>query len=239
VEAGVEEAVVATTVAAAPPKEAGAEEAAVATTEADAPPKEAGVEAPLAAAEQDPAPASEQRAAAAVAETPAAEERSPAPAAQAKPKARPAPEPAQDNPPQPRPGTKIVEVSKKLPERSNTEPSWRLQHFNKPLPKMPAAAGGEPAVPWKTTLNRRHTLGGLKEEESPKPKEVREPKKLKAELKEFWGKNAKGFAGPSIGSTSRLSKCEAQATLQRLIAAGSAVDYDEVRRLRKMIAELD
>eukprot|EP00933_Yihiella_yeosuensis_P071898 TRINITY_DN80143_c0_g1_i1.p1 TRINITY_DN80143_c0_g1~~TRINITY_DN80143_c0_g1_i1.p1 ORF type:complete len:457 (-),score=138.82 TRINITY_DN80143_c0_g1_i1:144-1514(-) len=57
------------------------------------------------------------------------------------------------------------------------------------------------------------------------------------ELKEFWGaKSNKGFAGPSLNG-SRLSKNEAQATLQRLVAAGG--DFDEVRRLRKLIAELD
>merc|ERR1712014_216064 len=60
--------------------------------------------------------------------------------------------------------------------------------------------------------------------------------KLK-ELREFWGsKKSKGFAGPELGS-SRLSKNEAQASLQRLISAGG--DFDEVRRLRKLIQELD
>lgn len=60
--------------------------------------------------------------------------------------------------------------------------------------------------------------------------------KLK-DLQQFWGsKKSKGFAGPELGS-SRLSKNEAQATLQRLQAAGG--DFDEVRRLRKLIQELD
>ncbi|CAE8592403.1 unnamed protein product, partial [Polarella glacialis] len=60
--------------------------------------------------------------------------------------------------------------------------------------------------------------------------------KLK-ELREFWGvKGSVGFAGKELGN-SRISKNEAQATLQRLVAAGG--DFDEVRRLRKLIAELD
>lgn len=67
-------------------------------------------------------------------------------------------------------------------------------------------------------------------------KESQDVGKLK-ELREFWGsKKSKGFAGPELGS-SRLSINEAQATLQRLIAAGG--DFDEVRRLRKLIQELD
>ncbi|CAK9025424.1 unnamed protein product [Durusdinium trenchii] len=57
------------------------------------------------------------------------------------------------------------------------------------------------------------------------------------ELREFWGnKTSKGFAGPGLAG-SRLSKNEAQATLQRLLIAGG--DFDEVRRLRKIIAELE
>lgn len=57
------------------------------------------------------------------------------------------------------------------------------------------------------------------------------------ELREFWGaKSSLGFAGPQLG-TSRLSKVEAQASLQRLIALGG--DFDEVRRLRRFIRELE
>eukprot|EP00434_Breviolum_minutum_P002002 symbB.v1.2.001768.t1/scaffold95.1/size600632/16 len=65
---------------------------------------------------------------------------------------------------------------------------------------------------------------------------AKEVGKLK-ELREFWGnKTSKGFAGPGLAG-SRLSKVEAQATLQRLLIAGG--DLDEVRRLRKIIAELE
>jgi len=55
------------------------------------------------------------------------------------------------------------------------------------------------------------------------------------DMKAFWNKNSKGFAGPALGQGSKISKTEAQATLQRLISAGSKVDYDEVRRLRKLV----
>lgn len=70
---------------------------------------------------------------------------------------------------------------------------------------------------------------------------TKEPGKLNT-LQEFWGgagKKSQGFAaGPQLeGSKGRMSKVEAQAALQRLISAGS--DFDEVRRLRKLISQLD
>mmetsp|Transcript_39873 Transcript_39873/g.69119 ORF Transcript_39873/g.69119 Transcript_39873/m.69119 type:complete len:316 (-) Transcript_39873:79-1026(-) len=57
---------------------------------------------------------------------------------------------------------------------------------------------------------------------------------------ELWGKReANGFAGKPMNKDSkcRLSKAEAEAALQRLINAGTKVDFDEVRRLRKLINE--
>jgi hypothetical protein len=59
------------------------------------------------------------------------------------------------------------------------------------------------------------------------------------DLNEFWNKQAVGFAGERMGGSKSLSKGEAQAMLQRLISAGSKVDFDEVRRLRKLIAVAD
>lgn len=95
-------------------------------------------------------------------------------------------------------------------------------------------------------LSRAQTMGEEPKREGPAPlprlapepprRATAEPGKLK-ELREFWGKNSVGFAGPQLGNT-RLSKVEAEATLQRLIAAGGAVDFNEVRRLRKLIAEI-
>merc|ERR1711920_150539 len=48
------------------------------------------------------------------------------------------------------------------------------------------------------------------------------------DLCELWGKNSIGFAGPNLGSNSRLSKGEAQATLQRMIVSSGAIDFNEV-----------
>jgi len=62
------------------------------------------------------------------------------------------------------------------------------------------------------------------------------------ELNEFWGRNSVGFAGQKMepkDGKKNLSKGEAQVMLQRLIAAGSKVDFDEVRRLRKLIADTE
>merc|ERR1712217_92582 len=57
-----------------------------------------------------------------------------------------------------------------------------------------------------------------------------EPGKLNT-LREYWGKKESvGFAGPQMDST-RVSKGEAEVKLQRLIASGGRVDFEEVRRL--------
>jgi len=61
------------------------------------------------------------------------------------------------------------------------------------------------------------------------------------DLAKFWGQGRDrnvGFAGPAIPGAGGLSKNEAQAALQRLLAAGRAVDFDEVRRLRKITKDL-
>lgn len=138
---------------------------------------------------------------------------------------------------------------------------FRVQHFNNPV-----ALASDAPIPWKAQTKRGDfrraattpvgdlTDGDKVEEcgeggETPKAdpltyydtrfRENKEaPKKLK-DLQDFWGKKSVGFAGPSLGGNKRISKGEAQATLQRLIAAGGAVDFDEVRRLRKLIAELE
>ncbi|CAE7247767.1 rlmN [Symbiodinium natans] len=116
-----------------------------------------------------------------------------------------------------------------------------------PTPLMAATASARRAPP---------VVVAPQPEEAPKPEEAshepagkpllapephlrvqtRDVGKLK-ELREFWGnKSSKGFAGPGL-TGSRLSKNEAQATLQRLLIAGG--DFDEVRKLRKIIAELE
>jgi hypothetical protein len=112
----------------------------------------------------------------------------------------------------------------------------------------------------KSLISRRHSVGGTatppqqppkqvqprpqppeaprKQEETTAQKELRELKLHSQDLRAYWNKNSVGFAGPQLNS-SRLSKGEAQATLQRLITAGSTVDFEEVRRLRKLISEPD
>jgi len=64
------------------------------------------------------------------------------------------------------------------------------------------------------------------------------PKRVK-ELQEFWGKahNTEATA-PYLGAKQKLSQDEMQAMLQRLIATGDKIDFDEVRRLRKSLSGL-
>jgi hypothetical protein len=77
----------------------------------------------------------------------------------------------------------------------------------------------------------------------PRQEESRAERELRAlklqDLRQYWSKNSVGFAGPDLVSGSRLSKGEAEATLQRLITAGASVDFEQVRRLRKHLAEYD
>lgn len=72
----------------------------------------------------------------------------------------------------------------------------------------------------------------------PKPAPVARKSDAFRNLNEFWSKKSKGFAGDSMDKSSRLSRTEAQAALQRLMNAGQAVDFDEVRRLRKLVDTL-
>lgn len=113
-----------------------------------------------------------------------------------------------------------------------------------------AVAAAEKALPPKLVAPRSEERPPV-EGPAPMPRLAPEPPQLRRadkagaevgklkELREFWGaKTSIGFAGPQLGDT-RLSKVEAQATLQRLIAAGGAVDFDEVRRLRRLVSEID
>lgn len=120
------------------------------------------------------------------------------------------------------------------------EPTTRLPM---PTPLMAATASARRAAP--PSVVDAPKMEEASQEPAGKPLLAPEPHlrvqtrdvgKLK-ELREFWGnKSSKGFAGPGL-TGSRLSKNEAQATLQRLLIAGG--DFDEVRKLRKIIAELD
>jgi hypothetical protein len=57
------------------------------------------------------------------------------------------------------------------------------------------------------------------------------------DLSEFWGKHSAGYAGQIVDGKKSLSQGEAQVMLQRLLSAGTTVDFDEVRRLRKLTDE--
>ncbi|CAE7349982.1 DNAJB8 [Symbiodinium sp. CCMP2592] len=129
------------------------------------------------------------------------------------------------------------------------EPTTRLPM---PTPLMAATASARRAAPPSVVeapkMEEAQQEPGGKPLLAPEPHlrvQTRDVGKLKEgglpccmqELREFWGnKSSKGFAGPGL-TGSRLSKNEAQATLQRLLIAGG--DFDEVRKLRKIIAELD
>merc|ERR1719421_2189225 len=69
----------------------------------------------------------------------------------------------------------------------------------------------------------------------PKPQKNKEFR----DMREFWSKNSKGFVGAPLGEhKNSLSKTEAQAQLQRLLANGGMASHlDEVRKLRKQIAQ--
>jgi hypothetical protein len=66
-------------------------------------------------------------------------------------------------------------------------------------------------------------------------KQAPKPEKFK-DVHSFWKNHQVRFAGPPVGAKG-ISKVEAQAALQRLLSGGNAVDFDEVRRLRKLTAE--
>lgn len=96
-----------------------------------------------------------------------------------------------------------------------------------PGPKRSPREGGEEEVPDRAPL----LAAAPPRQQAPKEGKLKD-------IREFWGQNKSvvGFAGPQLGG-SRISRNEAQAALQRLVAAGG--DFDEVRRLRRLIAELE
>jgi len=53
----------------------------------------------------------------------------------------------------------------------------------------------------------------------------------------FWEQKSLSLSGSPRQSEGKLTTGEAQATLMRLASAGRAVDFDEVRRLRKLLCE--
>lgn len=134
--------------------------------------------------------------------------------------------------------------SAKDPKDQGPHPETSAPRLPLPTPLMAATASAKRAEPPAVVVKpQKEELPSQPVHQLPAPDAylksiptAKEVGKLK-ELREFWGnKSSKGFAGPGLAG-SRLSKVEAQATLQRLLIAGG--DLDEVRRLRKIIAELE
>jgi len=98
--------------------------------------------------------------------------------------------------------------------------------------KRPPVAQWHPVVetPTKLPAAKNEIVSEIKEKAA--EKEARDNKKF-SDVHNFWKKNSMRFAGPAIGNKG-ISQVEAQAALQRLLSNSSAVDFNEVRRLRKL-----
>jgi len=123
---------------------------------------------------------------------------------------------------------------------TGTAPGFKVVNFDRPIPKP---MQNEMVMPWKGTvrksvLRRVADISEVMSIASSKDGDATEPKTVK-DLHAFWGKKDREAtaAKAKVGSTHSLSKIEAQATLQRHITSGSRIDWDEVRYLRKIIAE--
>jgi len=127
---------------------------------------------------------------------------------------------------------------------SGTAPGFKIVNFDRPMPKP---SQNEMVMPWKGTvkkgsLRRVADISDAVSVVSSKDGDATEPKSVK-DLHAFWGKKdrkarARAKKAP-VGSSHNLSKIEAQATLQRHFTSGSRVDWDEVRKLRKIMAEAE
>lgn len=97
--------------------------------------------------------------------------------------------------------------------------------------KRPVVAQWHPVVEGVTKPMAKVTVNGESEEKVAE-KEAKDRKKF-SDVHNFWKNNSLRFAGPAIGNKG-ISQVEAQAALQRLLSNSSAVDFNEVRRLRKL-----
>jgi len=130
---------------------------------------------------------------------------------------------------------------------TGTAPGFKVVNFDRPIPKP---MQNEMVMPWKGTVRKGalRRVADISEvmsvvsSKNSKDGDATEPKSVK-DLHAFWGKKdrkAKARAAKAkVGSTHSLSKIEAQATLQRHFTSGSRVNWDEVRNLRKIIAEAE
>jgi len=121
----------------------------------------------------------------------------------------------------------------------------KIHNFDRPLPKPDI---DQLVTPWRATVRK----GGLQQSfddevrESPcihdatpvVKAEWKNNARTVKDLQAFWGGSAL-VPAKSVGSKHCLSKVEAQAALQRHITSGNKIDWNEVRNLRKIIAESD
>jgi len=121
----------------------------------------------------------------------------------------------------------------------------KIHNFDRPLSKPDI---DQLVTPWRATVRKGGLQRGLDDEVRESPciydatptvqadwqNDVRTVKDLQA----FWGRSTLVQA-KNVGSKHCLSKVEAQAALQRHITSGNKVDWNEVRNLRKIIAESD
>jgi len=115
--------------------------------------------------------------------------------------------------------------------------SSRVHHFNRPL-----VGDSEVLVPWRVTAGHgplKRSVTDLGTGTYTGMVTVYDGPRNVKDLRNFWGKKASETGGTNAGSKSELSMQEVQALLQRLLAAGSKTDFDEVRRLRKLIADIE
>jgi len=140
------------------------------------------------------------------------------------------------------PPGKVVEGADSM--ASGTAPGFKVVNFDRPMPKP---MQNEMAMPWKGTVRkgavrRVADISEVMSVASSKGGNA-EPKTVK-DLHAFWAKKDKKAraraAKAKVGSIiHNLSKIEAQATLQRHLTSRGNIDWNEVRNLRKLIAEAE
>jgi len=122
----------------------------------------------------------------------------------------------------------------------------KIYNFDRPLSKPDM---DQLVTPWRATVRKGDLQQSLEEAEPHQAPGIHDATstlngartsgtRTVADLTAFWGRNVKA-AARHAGSKHNLSKVEAQAALQRQITSGSKVDWNEVRNLRKIIAESD
>lgn len=115
--------------------------------------------------------------------------------------------------------------------------SSQVRHFNRP-----ASGDNDVPVPWRVTASHgklRRSMTDLGTFAHTEMVTVYDGPRNVKDLRNFWGKKAGETGKTNADSKSELSMQEVPALLQRLLAAGSKTDFDEVRRLRKLITDIE